>query len=236
MLTWSQYWRIFVRRWPIVAAILLLTILAGGYQFLKARRHVGYQACLTLYVSDVSSPSLTVGASGATDVLLAGETAANFFADDILDVSQSQRVARYLSGTLRKAGLPSTSEGDINGAIGGSRRDRTVNLCVTNPNQASALAVAKNLGVAMERRRSQFIGPKLARRTYVHVVSDASVGPAPSSKALTNFLLRIVLGALVALGAALLWDALDPNVRDEEDVSHALGAPVIVTVARSSRS
>lgn len=225
-----RYLAVFVRRWPLIVAIIVVDVLAAGYLYHKAKQGVGWQACVTLYVSDVTAPSITAGPSGATDLLLAGETAANFFGDDILDIAQSSSVAAYISTRLRPLRLPSTSAADINGSVSGSRKDRTVNLCATNPNAASARAIAAELGAAMVSSRARFMGTKLARRTFVSVISPASVGPAPSSKALLNFVLRVALGVLVALGAALLWDALDPRVRDSRDVERALGSPVLARV------
>lgn len=227
---WSGYRDILLRRWRLITVVILLDIVASGYLFARSYRHIGYQGCVTLYIADIGAPALVSAPSASLDTagqLLAGETAANFFADDVLDVAQSQHVAAYISHRLRSRGLPTTGTADINGEIGGSRRDRTVSLCAANPNQASALAIARQLGTAMTTDRARFVGPGIAKRVYTTVVSDASVGKAPAGHDLLNLALRIILGVLIALGLALLWDAADPAVRDERDVSDALGVPVI---------
>lgn len=219
---WGAYWDILRRRWPLIVVVLALDVLASGYLFARAYRTTGYQGCLTLYVADVSSPSLTLE---TTDQLLAGETAANFFADDILDVAQSARVRDAVSAALTRRQLPDSTPGQL--VVGGARKDRTVNLCVANPAPATALAAASSLGREMTSQRSHFIGAKMAARTYVTVVSPATVSRIPGSHAAINLALRLVLGLLVALGLALLWDAMDPTVRDRSDVEGALGAPVL---------
>lgn len=236
---WDRYWGILRRRWLIIVAVILLDVLVSGYLFAKSYRHAGYQGCVTLYVADVGAPSLISAPSDTLDTagqLLAGETAANFFADDILDVAQSQRVAAAISRTLREAAMVSRAlrptlsniaAADINGSISGSRRDRTVTLCDTNPNQASALAIAGQLGNAMTSGRAQFVGAAVAKRVFVKVISSASVGAVSASHQLLNFALRVILGILVAAGLALLWDALDPAVRDRRDLAATLGVPVI---------
>lgn len=229
-MTWTDYWAVLVRRWWIVAGILLLTAAASGYLYRKSSHAAGFQGCLTLYVADVSSPSLIAAPSTTLQnagQLLAGETAANFFADDILDVAQSSRVATFVSAQLQPKHLADTTPADINGHVSGARKDRTVNLCVTNPDSASALAAANTLGVAMTVDRSKFVGQNMARRTFVSVVSAAGVTPAPTSNARLNLALRLFLGLLVALGVAFLWDALDPMVRDGRDVEQAVGAPLL---------
>jgi capsular polysaccharide biosynthesis protein len=210
--------------------ILLLDAGISGYLYRKSTNSAGSQACLTLYVADVSAPSL-ISSAGAnlstTAQLLAGETAANFFGDDLLDVAQSRSMARYVSRALASQRLSSSTFSDINGTISGSRQDRTVNLCVTNPDARTAQAAAGALGTAMTVARGRFIGTRMAQRTYVRVISDPTVGPASTSSSRLNFALRFFLGVLVALGAALLWDALDPHVRDAADAESALGAPVL---------
>lgn len=231
---WTAYWAILRRRWLLIAAVVLLDILVSGVLYVRATRKAGYQACLTLYVADVSSPS-TISAPTSTlestGVLLSGETAANFFADDILDVAQSGKVATYVSGFLHSHNLPNSSQGEIDGSVSGSRRDRTVNLCVSNPNQQTALAAAQTLGLAMTSRRARFVGARMAHRTFVDVISATTVGRVAASGQRVTFALRVVLGVLVALGTALLWDALDPAVRDERDVEESLGSPVLAVLS-----
>jgi capsular polysaccharide biosynthesis protein len=224
---WNAYLGILQRRWVLIAAIIALDVAASGYLYLKAHRQIGYQASLTLYVSDVSAPSVTLE---TTDQLLSGETAANFFADDILDVAQSSRVAAFIGRHISSLHLPNSAPSNFSGAIGGSRKDRTVNLTLNNPNQRTALTAADALGAAMSVDRAQFIGRQMARRTFVTVVSPATVGPAPAGRALVSFALRLFLGILVALGLAFLWDALDPTVRDAHDVEHSLGLPVLASL------
>ena len=212
----------------------MLDILVATALYARSARSAGYQSCTTLYVADVSAPSL-VSAPSTTVLatLLSGETAANFFGDDILDVAQSRSVAAYVSRTLPGTALltafPHSSFSDINGSITGNRLDRTVNLCVTNPSSVTAQAAAGALATAMTSQRKRFIGSQMAHRTFVTVVSAPDVNPAPVSRSLLSFGLRIFLGVLLALALALLWDVLDPRVRDAEDVRRALDAPVLAS-------
>src|SRR5947209_4681486 len=175
---WSQYAGILRRRWKIMAALIVLDLVVSGALFLRSVQHLGYQACTTLYVADVGAPGLVSApqtALQAEGALLAGETAANFFGDDIVDVAGSQHVARFVSGLLHGRALPNISESDISGAVGGSRQDRTVSLCATNRNEQSALAIAGGVGLAMTKYRGLFFG-QMAKRIFATVVSDPSAG------------------------------------------------------------
>jgi capsular polysaccharide biosynthesis protein len=227
---WQDYLGFLRRRWWIIAVIVAVDVVVSGYVFARTYRHAGYQACLTAFVADLSSPSAIIAPQTSIQAegqLLAGETAANFFGDDVIDVAESQHVARYISGQLAARGLPNTGTGDINGAVSGSRRDRTIKLCVNNPNSESALAAAGVLGTAMTTGRRAFLGPKVGQRVYVGIVSDPSVAKVSTRHDELNFGLRVILGLLLGIGIALLWDALDPRVRNRQDVERALGAPVL---------
>ncbi|MGH2443383.1 MAG: hypothetical protein ACRDFX_09495 [Chloroflexota bacterium] len=216
-MTWRAYIGIFKRRWAVIAVVIVLDLLISGYLLARASRHLAYQGCVTLYVADVSAPSLISAPQTTLDTagqLLAGETAANFFGDDILDVAESQHVALFVTRRIQPQRLPNTSIGDINGSISGMRRDRTVNLCVSNPNSASALAAAGALGTAMTVDRGRFIGKAMAKRTFVSVISDPSSTKTSLRHDLTNFALQVIVGILVALGLALLWETMDPAPRE----------------------
>jgi capsular polysaccharide biosynthesis protein len=226
---WESYWGVVRRRWYVIVAIVLLDVVAAGGQYARSRHAAGYQACTSVYVADVSSPSLIAAPQTTLETagqLLAGETAANFFGDDVLDVAESSRVATFVSSRLAGKGLPSSTQADINGSIGGSRHDRTVALCVTNPNRSTALAAASAVGQAMTTERAQFLGKDMAKRTYVAVISEPSVGAVPSSTSRLRLGLEFILGLLLAGGIALLWDAADPTVRDRGDVERVLNVPV----------
>jgi capsular polysaccharide biosynthesis protein len=232
--SYLDYWAIIRRRWAIIAAVILLDIVASGLLYARANKAAGFQSCLTIYVADTSAPT-TVAASSdlsASAELLAGESAANFFADDLNDVAQSRSVAQWISNRLRgsyslQTGPITTDYAHVNGSISGSRQDRTDSLCVTNPNAGDATAIAKQLGSAMTTDRTQFVGKAMAKRTFVKVISPPQTGPAPKSTKRLQLALQIILGILVAGGIALLWDALDPRVRDRHDLEAALGVPLL---------
>lgn len=228
----GEYWGVVRRRWWLILAIVLLDLVASLYLYRKTSAQAGSQACLTLYVADVSAPSTISAPQTALETagqLLAGETAANFFADDILDVAQSRSVAAYMKRRVASSSAhvgTDVSSGFV-GSVSGSRQDRTVNLCVTKPDAGTARVGAAALATAMTRDRFRFIGRQMARRTYVNVISAPQVGPAPTTHASLTFLLRFALGVVVAIGIAFLWDALDPAVRGRRDVETSLGVPVL---------
>lgn len=222
----GAYLGILRRRWYLIVLIICVDLAVSAYFYREADVSAGYQSCTELYVADISAPSLISApptSLQSAGELLAGETAANFFADDILDIAQSASVSSYITDAVFPAAKPAQAP---NWGVGGSRKDRTVTLCLTSPDPTVALRAGQALAAGMTTDRSKFLGP-MARRIYTRVISPASVGPAPTSHATLTLLLRLVLGVLVALGAAFLWDALDPRVRNRADVERALRVPVL---------
>lgn len=66
------------------------------------------------------------------------------------------------------------------------------------------------------------------RQSNATIISEASPPPWPSSPRRITTLMLGVVGALVAgVAAALLWEQLDRRVRTVEDLSSAMGLPVI---------
>lgn len=227
-MSFSTYWNILRRRWWIVAIIVLVDVLASGYLYRKAHAAAGYQSCATLYVADIGAPSLLYAPGSTLDVAsqaLAGETAANFFADDIVDIAQSRSVLSYIQARVSPVG-GSGSASTYSGSVTGSRLDRTVNLCITGSSSALALRAGHAMTKAMTTDRKLFLGP-MVKRIYTGVVSPPDVERVPSGHDLLTFLLRVILGVLVALGVAFLWDALDPAVRDARDAEETLRVPVL---------
>ncbi|MGH2448462.1 MAG: hypothetical protein ACRDFS_07665 [Chloroflexota bacterium] len=223
-MTWDTYLAIWGRRWAIIAAILILDLLVSGALFYRSYHHTGYQASSTLYVADLGATGTSLQSTGQ---LLAGMTAADFLAEDVKDIATSQVVARYVAHSLAGRHLPDSSASDLNAAVGSSRVDRTVRLTVTSPSSATALAASRVLANALTSSRGRFMGTQMARRTLVKEISAPVATRVPANQQLTNLGLRLVLGVIVAFGAALAWDAVDPNVRDVADMEKILGVPVL---------
>ena len=67
----------------------------------------------------------------------------------------------------------------------------------------------------------------------VNILSPASIGPDPSpvSPNLTlNVAISIVLGLMVGVGLAFLFEYLDQTIKSEQDVEQILGLPVMGSI------
>jgi Mrp family chromosome partitioning ATPase len=77
------------------------------------------------------------------------------------------------------------------------------------------------------RRKAQELRTMELLQTQAAVVkkptSAAQIAPTPRREAM----LGLALGLLLGLGAALLWEALDKRVRDEEEIQRGLGLPLL---------
>ena len=64
-MAWQTYWGVLWRRAPIIVAVIALDLLVSGYLYAKSSKSAGFQACQSLYVADVSAPSL-IAAPGSS--------------------------------------------------------------------------------------------------------------------------------------------------------------------------
>lgn len=86
---------------------------------------------------------------------------------------------------------------------------------------------------AITARRNQSILESQTTQSSVNVLSQA-VPPvqAASPNVLLNMVLSLVVGSMLALGTVMLMEMMDRRVRGAEDISVALGLPVLGVLAK----
>jgi succinoglycan biosynthesis transport protein ExoP len=68
-----------------------------------------------------------------------------------------------------------------------------------------------------------------------YVVREAGVANQVEPKPVRNGLLGLVLGVMVAVAAAILWDRLDTRVRSSDEVEGTLGVPLLGRIAEPGK-
>jgi len=88
--------------------------------------------------------------------------------------------------------------------------------------------------VALERYNQSAMQSRI-NQTNVVLLNPAVDPVKPSSpKVLLNMALSVFLGVMLSLGLALLLELLDRRVRSEQDLSEALGLPVVGVLAKGT--
>ena len=155
------------------------------------------------------------------------ERAARLMAADLREVAQSRIVAGDVARYVNSRGLGPVSPADVSGSVDAAGSGSTVSLSVSATNQLRAIGISRRLLADLSSGRSRFVGVAEARRSIVTIIGPTDVSRQSSREILSTFGLRTLLGLLVAIGLALLWDYLDDTVHGPEDAERYLGAPVL---------
>lgn len=110
-----------------------------------------------------------------------------------------------------------------NGAIAVARHDLRGRINRLKASGASGSALYRALVARDEQLAAAEVLPDLGAVVVQPAVDAAKVGPHPAR----NTALGIGLGLLLAIGAAFLAEALNPNVRSAEEIEERLGRPVL---------
>lgn len=212
------------RRWIVVATIIGVVALASAVLAIQAYHERQYMGTVELYVSVVPTPG---SATETAAQLLASETAANYLGDDLLAVAHSNAVARSVSRDLARRHVAYLTPTAVESAVGGGRAGRTLTITASYGTSRVALAMVGSLTEALTTRRAAYVGPAVARGSYVDVLGRPAVGRVVAGRPLHDFVLRVFLGTVVAVGAAFAWDFLDDTVQNPEQVEASLSAPVL---------
>jgi capsular exopolysaccharide synthesis family protein len=224
----KDYLAVLVRRWRVILLITLLGAVAGvAIGFVKPPT---YTAEAQLFVS----ASNTGG--NPTQVYQGG----NFYqqrAKSYADLATSPRVT---GPVLRRTGVPLATD-ELADEISTDAPVDTVlvNLKVddSSPHRSALLtnAVAAQLGKLIQDIET----PPGVRKSPVKATVVRQAQP-PNTADEPRLPLIVVLGVLVGLvlgiGAALLWESMDTTVKSGESLERAASLPVLTTVGRDPDS
>jgi chain length determinant protein EpsF len=129
-------------------------------------------------------------------------------------------------------------EADVKAAIE-EQRTRVLKMKAQR-DEASAIMreveVARRAFESVSQRQNQSSLDSLANQTNITLLTPATEPAEHSSpKLLLNTLLSVFLGALLAVGFALLRELLDRRVRSLEDISSSIDVPVLGTLPKPAK-
>lgn len=219
-----EYLRVFARGWRYLAVAVILGGIAGAavYALLPQR----YESETTLYLSAPPTPG-DVGA--AYD----GSQFAAQKATFLLPLLDGPEFASALAARLGTDDV-STMDDAVTAGVEPETPVVRITTSGATPEQAEQLASAASAVAADMIGRlemSQQAQPTLVVQVAGEPSPGAPVSPGPALVAGLGLLLGLVVGCVLAL----VRDAFDRSVRDEEELGHLVGRPVLATIARDPR-
>lgn len=216
----KQYLRVLRERWKFVLVCVLVGVLAAGLY--SALQKPLYAASTQLFVS--TSGDQTGNAQAAYQGGLFGQQRVKSYAE----IVSSQPVVQRVKDELR---LPEPVE-RLRSEISATAPLDTVlvDVTVSDPSAARAAAIADSLGRQFANRVNELETPQgqSVSPVKVSVAQPPTVPTAPvTPKTKQNLLLGLLGGLLVGVAAALLREALDTRVRDQDGMRDVVAAPVL---------
>ncbi len=217
----QQYAQLAKRYWRSMVAIVLLCIAAaGGLTLILRPSYTSHSSIFVSVDSGASGGDLYQGASYAEQQVTSFSKLAN-----------SELVLKPVIARLGLATSPGALAKHI--VVTSPTSTSIIDIAATdnNPHQAAAIAdtVAQSLVSAVSKLSpTSPTGTQLVTAT---IVNTATVSATPTSpKPLTNLVLGLVLGVVIAAGQALVRSAIDTRIKTTDDLARVLDAPLLAAV------
>jgi len=178
------------------AAFLLIAII-GCILAIRAYANRPYIATSQLFVSVIPVAGASEGSVSSFEA--ESRQVAIDFSQVVEGRSLAAAVGRHLSGALMS---PSTVQSDLSA----SANNRVVTITASTSSSANSMFLGRLADNQMLLNRSEYVGSFLASRTQVSVVGPPNVQRTSGHHILLMLLIRLIVGAVVAIASGLAWD------------------------------
>ena len=221
-----DYLRIARRRWKLILGCMLAAIAVAGLVTVQTTPQ--FSSSARLFVSTAPSDS-----GDAYQGSLFSAQRVTSYADLVSGRELSSRVIERLGLELEPQELANKITATV------VPETVILELTVTDPSPEQAQRLAQSVALELtgfvdelETPRGRNSAPIKASVVDAAGLSSEPVSPQP----MRNLGLAAILGLLLGLGAAVLRELLDTSVKSNEDVSQAVGAPVMGSIAYDSNA
>lgn len=221
------YWKVFVRRWWLIAVPVLVVV---------AHVLVTYRPPQPVYQVRMRFAAGTRPAGLSEDydryyVWLTSE----YIANGLADIARGDRFAEAVAARLRSSGLE-IPPADIRSAIVTDNAQSILVIYLTWPEAAQSVTIAEAITAELTTNSASYF-PQLEGLQPAVQPMDTPVPvlmPPGLRSRLMGPAIRVGLACAVGAALALLWHYLDPTVREAGEIE-ALGLPVVAEIPRHRR-
>ncbi len=217
------YWRIIMRRWWIVAGLVVATAFLSWLT--SPLTQGNYQATLRVLISLPGQPP-----TGPTFVYdrYYSFLSTEYLVDDIIEVINSKI---FRDAVVQDAGSPAPGAFRIEAQPRRERAPRVVTVTVTADSAAEAQGIGDSTAKMIVSKAPQYFNQPGLTAPTAQVIDPPLVSSATTGgRNYLNIVLRALAGLLVGLGLVFLLHYLDPKIYEADDASRKLDLPVLVSV------
>jgi len=107
-------------------------------------------------------------------------------------------------------------------------------MTVRDPNPQLAADLANAISIGFSKVEGQLLDdPYAVSRQTLYVVEAALPNPSPVSPNIPrSVLLAVIIGTLLAIGSAFLYDYFNDRIKSREDIDRITGLPILATIGK----
>jgi capsular polysaccharide biosynthesis protein len=230
-----EYWSIIRRRWWLPVGVMLVALLASTVVGIRGAS--AFKTDMRLAVSTI--PVQDPNAERYFDPTYYSNLDSEYLADDMSEFMTSRAFADEVHRELASSDTPMDVDIDtIMTATRAKKTHRFIDITITTPTfeQGSAIAASISRILSDPNHVAQYLTALTAYRTQMQIVTPPVTHRANSVFGLISEIgLRALIGLLIGVGLAFLFDYLDPSVRTREEAERLLSLPVLGEIPRPSR-
>lgn len=211
----KAYWRIILRRWPIVVGLTLLAFVFSAATSVLARPVQTYQATVRLAVRPESTPNWEFHGYGEYYKYVASE----YLNDDIVEIVRSPAFMRSIQSSLAQH-----PDGPPSGSVKASKAHRVIILTADSSRESDARRIAE----AASEHIAPYFESLTEQNPAITIVDPPTVTELGGARQGTlDLAIRSLLGLFAGLALVFLLDYLDDTVRNGAEASRLTGLPLL---------
>jgi capsular polysaccharide biosynthesis protein len=216
-----QYWRIVLRRWWLIAALVAIVLAVSLITYSEPAPT--YVATMRFAIGiEGDEPVSIVSGDGRSDAWLASE----YLADDLSEVLKGGDFAARIS---ERVGFDVPA-----GAIFAGREHRVMTVTITWRDRDQVQAIAEAVGAIVKDGGANYFPQLLGVEAKAVLIDGPGIGQTGRSlKDKLDLPVRLFVALVAGVALVFLWDYLDDTVRDRGELE-ALGAPVLGEIPSKS--
>ncbi|WP_152401093.1 YveK family protein [Paenibacillus cellulositrophicus] len=222
----KQYFRIIVKKWWLIAAIVVIAVAATGVKSLYLTTPV-YEANAKLIVNQ--SASADGGAS-----LNAGTIQTSIFL--INSYKEIIKSSAIMNKVVQKYPDLKASPGELAAMISvtSANDSQVMNLVYQDPSYTRAAKIVNAVSMVFKEQI-----PRIMNVDNITILSEADTKASPGPiniNPVMNMLISFVVSLMLAIGLVFLLDYLDDTVRTEAEAAEILDMPVLAVISKMNRA
>ncbi len=227
-----QYWSIIRRRWWLPVACTLVALIASTA--VGIRGAAAFKTDMRVAISTIPTPD--PNASLYYDPTYYSNLDSEYLADDMSEFMTSRAFGSEVSRELAAA---KQYDVDINTVVNATRTKKThrfIDVTITTSTFEDGDAIANSISRILndKARLAQYLQALSAYNTQMTVVTPPVTHRANSPLGLASEIaLRTLIGLIVGIALAFLFDYLDPTVRSRDEAEQLLELPILGEIPRS---